>query len=93
MKGQHLATSRARTLWPCLTYEWPIAVFLRRCVFSANFENVFVSAWPAVAVRHQFVILVLTFLAPNSLHCADGAVKNLLTHSLTHPGRDALRVP
>jgi len=24
--------------------------------------------------------LVLTFLAPNSLSCADGAVKNLLTH-------------
>jgi len=24
--------------------------------------------------------LVLTFLAPNSLPCADGAVKNLLTH-------------
>jgi len=27
-------------------------------------------------------MLVLTFLAPNSLPCADGAVKNLLTHSL-----------
>jgi len=27
---------------------------------------------------------VLTFLAPNSLPCADSAVKNLLTHSLTH---------
>jgi len=25
--------------------------------------------------------LVLTFPAPNSLPCADGAVKNLLTHS------------
>ena len=27
--------------------------------------------------------MVLTFLAPNSLPCADGAVKNLLSHSLT----------
>jgi len=29
--------------------------------------------------------LFLTFLAPNSLPCADGAVKNLLTHSIAHP--------
>jgi len=32
--------------------------------------------------------LVLTFLAPNSLPCADGAIKNLLSRTLTCTGTE-----